>query len=39
MMKVCPFNATHLILEKEFLAHLTECPDNSVVERELYVCK
>ncbi|XP_071545955.1 uncharacterized protein [Panulirus ornatus] len=35
-MKVCVFNATHVIPTPEYQAHILECDSRSTVERELY---
>ena len=38
-MKTCPFNATHVILSKDYEAHLLECPGKAIVERDIYRSK
>lgn len=35
-MKVCVFNATHVIPTKDYQAHILECPDKAIVERDIY---
>lgn len=36
-MKVCLFNAVHVVPTPKYQAHLLECEDRGLVERELYV--
>lgn len=35
-MKVCPFNATHVVPTSGFQAHILECENRDTVEREMY---
>lgn len=35
-MKTCPFNATHVTPSKDYQAHILECPDKAIVERDIY---
>ncbi|XP_063585530.1 uncharacterized protein LOC134762958 [Penaeus indicus] len=35
-MKVCVFNATHVVPTHLYQVHILECPDKAVVERDIY---
>ncbi|XP_069979151.1 uncharacterized protein [Penaeus vannamei] len=35
-MKVCVFNATHVVPTHLYQVHILECPDKAIVERDIY---
>lgn len=38
-VKVCPFNATHIIKTPLFQSHIVSCPERAIVERDIYLSK
>ncbi|XP_064116322.1 gametocyte-specific factor 1 homolog isoform X3 [Macrobrachium nipponense] len=38
-VKVCPFNATHIIKTALFQSHIVSCPERAIVERDIYLSK
>ncbi|XP_068244530.1 uncharacterized protein [Palaemon carinicauda] len=38
-VKVCPFNATHIVKTPLFQSHIVSCPGRAIVERDIYLSK
>ncbi|KAB7502931.1 hypothetical protein Anas_11089, partial [Armadillidium nasatum] len=36
-MSICPFNATHHVREEKLPAHISECKDKAIVEKDLFL--